>query len=163
MRYLILLLCACGPVYPDATCETYCGMVFVGGFARSAQYGPGYPQWNCHAFQVIEDGVILNFPKANDLRFERTCEALSGWKVRMDTLPSPYAGLTDCDLKLTTIDFHPPDASPLTHELAHAVQNCSPNPCAHPGIDDAHACWQENGISAVIDAALMYTSKELNK
>jgi hypothetical protein len=103
---------------------------------------------------VVEQAMLTQFPKVNDARFKSTCEVLSTWTLSMHEkafwkepgFSHTIAGLTDCQSRHSVISNSPSDRSTLPHEIAHAVQDCTPNDCAHPGDDDHHACWAENGI-----------------
>lgn len=174
MKFLPLLLpvLACSPtVTGEATCETSCGMFFVGSFGtKNAGYPIDAPTWSCEAFEAVERGVRLHFPEANDTRFRTTCDAIAGWTVRMvdapqfeDPLLGTLIGLTDCSLRTTTIANLPPDRSALPHELAHVVQGCLSNTCAHPGVDAQHYCWQENDIYSVAAKANLEAGRLLGE
>lgn len=154
MRFALLLaLTSCVAVEERATCQTTCGMFFVGPFPTPDRYTLDAPEWSCGALQAVESGIIARFPAANDGRFRAVCPLLYGWVVRMNPKRSwidpnwgEVDGLTDCRLGETVIGNKAPDRSALPHEMAHAVQNCQPNACAHPGVDDQHWCWSENGV-----------------
>ena len=163
MKYLApILLLACGGIRPqfDSQCQTACGMRFLGEFQSNAAYPDNSTGWNCEAFQIIERSMLAQFPKVNDPRFKDVCEVVSTWTVSMHEkafwkesgFAFTISGLTDCQQHHSIISNSPSDRSTLPHEIAHAVQNCTPNDCTHPGDDAHHACWVENGIyRALVD------------
>lgn len=155
----VLLLLSCGPVAvpqgAGATCETACGMLFVGEFGNPAAYPELTGPWSCAAFQAVEHGIIARFPEANDSRFRDVCSSIKGWTVEMKEsadwkepgFNTRLSGLTNCYARHTFIGNSPADRSSLPHEIAHAAQGCwEQQDCAHPGTDDNHFCWVENGI-----------------
>lgn len=151
---LVPMFLTCGPIArSEATCETACGLRFVGEFASPEKYPADAPHWSCEALQAVELGVLARFPEVNDVRFRDVCPALTGYTVDMtekssfkDPIYGELQGLTMYVPRHITLANVPPDRSSLPHEIAHVVQNGFTNSCAHPGTDAMHACWQENGI-----------------
>lgn len=151
----VLLLCACGATERPFICRTVCG-VEIESFPDK--------RWNCEGMQRIEDAILQEFPHADDPRMQDPCDRMHGYYVHV--VPSerfedsnypnkPLAGVTDCQALEISVHNIPPwcGSAAYAHEMAHAVQNCKPNQCAHTGRDDSHWCWDTNNIEAAILAA----------
>lgn len=125
---LALALCACGPsvsVYSpptsDVACETDNGILVL---------DPVPPGW-CDEVQGVEDRIFEAFRSVVpfDERFGSSMARTRGWRVVVvDALSwgDNIMGQTDCDNRVVYVNNNRPATSSLGHELAHAVQLCTP-------------------------------------
>lgn len=140
-------------------CSTTCGVNYYGmydGVELPAE------RWSCDNFKHIANNAMLSFHLSpiTDIRFATACDRVNGYDVFIMDTPSWWsqannhnvAGLTYCEEHRIQIGNADPawDGS-LSHELAHAVQDC--NPLVNDTNDPQHAGWADEGISAAIDAA----------
>lgn len=152
---LVLALCAlsaCAAVSPlEVRCTTRCGMRLD---ARATQ------AWaTCEAFQRREDATLEAFSwHVRDARFSppQSCAALHGWVVYVvpgQTHWGPTGGISGtagCGFRGLAIQIGdaPFHVGALSHEMAHAIQNCTPRGPNDTG--DYHANWARDGISEAL-------------
>jgi hypothetical protein len=135
------------------------------------------PWWTFENVQAMEDQSIQGyaaFVMDHDPRFEANaaCKALSGVEVEIRTEPywndpgnggEAVTGLTHCAGEVTPwIEMggdHAPNSGTLTHEMAHAIQRCSPigpfpmantDPTYENDGDPQHENWGRDGIYSAI-------------
>ncbi len=132
--YLALILVACGPSSqpsdpaspaarpktPDVACTTLAGMRVM---------NPVPDLW-CERVQAVEDRALYAFKSlySFDSRFSEAKARLSNYMIRLNTREKMggMEGVTDCDNEVIYLTDVPPMQSTLGHELAHAVQHCTP-------------------------------------
>ena len=167
MRYFLplLLLSGCNTISHEAVvCRTRCGVQVL-------NWPTPQGKWSCDEIQFQEDEFLEESTKANDERFRDSCSAMFGWQVFMRDEESftdkEYAkgevgldGLTFCTDGESYISNRAPWESAYAHEMAHVVQNCSPNGCAHTRADSHHWCWDTNGIYDFLNAVEQDTKPE---
>lgn len=166
---ILLPIISCGQaVQPAATCETFCGLRLQGDLPSAEKYPSHSPVWTCENLQEVERGILAEFPAVNDPRFRDVCPKLKGWVLTIqekatwkDPVLGELSGLTHCAEGFSEIGNVPPDRSSLPHEIAHVVQGCFPNDCAHPGTDPVHWCWRQNGVFAAAAAANLEAGKRM--
>lgn len=178
---------SCGPTRAPL-CVTKCGMHLMGD-----RYGNMPPearsesqQWaslwsdeeyfSCEQFQWTEDVALREFGAVTDPSFKDVCAAIHNVPVYVQHEPNwvdewgrHIGGMTDC--RFTTIPIiyvgnaHPLRGS-LVHEMAHAIQRCSPRKPIDPSRDADHANWTRDGIGQAIagcwdvyDSAMYLKSK----
>lgn len=106
-------------------------------------------------FVALADRVV----SPNDPRFADTCKALDGWSVefvaqlevtRDNGEVEDLKGQTWINARAMVIETKATvRASGLVHEFGHAVQRGEPKCSA--GYDSMHGCWDQNGLTYVID------------
>jgi hypothetical protein len=141
-------------------CETRCGLVLYGMLNGSHVQVPS--GWTCEALQAHEDKTIAAFKFVlNDERFQSSCGTF-GYRLFIhpdkaweDYPPRGYkiGGITYCNPAERNIVVglrDTPEESALSHELAHAVQDCDTR-YYDPNWPD-HGGWTENGIFSAIDS-----------
>jgi hypothetical protein len=130
MRYLLLVLCACGApdfsMYP----ATKCGLHVEGVSLAEAQQ--------------VEDATVAAFQSSLDPKLHDVCQALYGWKLTVTSAPiipgpgtlddpdpsQPVSGVTLADrwtIKVSSAHFIFP------HEAAHVAQGCTHESGLHTG------------------------------
>lgn len=163
MRYLAvaLVLLSCVVARPPQVCMAECGIELLG------LPDGGLPEtWTCKGFQEHTSHVLATFNHhvtGADRRFghQLACSAVRGWWVRINPAPSwpdqygRYAGvsgLSYCMLREMEVGNKPITQSSYAHELAHAIQNCTPNlQPACPRLVDGHECWEQDGVERAIE------------
>ena len=161
MKYLVLLLLAgCTPAATTGISPTLfrspCGLDI-----RGYTDGGVHELWTQASVAAFEDRILDEFQFIGDARFKRkanVCKLLNGWQIWLhpqgcwvDRWGREVCGLTDCLYKLSQVGAIPglndgPDRGSLAHELAHAVQRCSPVLPVDPDLDEDHANWTRDGI-----------------
>lgn len=153
MRALILIalaLPACWPtvVRPVPACVTRCGLRIL----------PPVPAGWCAEIQPFEDQALGAYAQVPDPRFRQACQVLGSWAVmvaaqRNFNSSSEFqqlddggwqrlwvGGETHCEVSTVIVGNAPPAVGRLGHELAHAIQGCSPLPPVDP-TDPFHSNW----------------------
>lgn len=145
---LFLTLAACGGNV--AAYKTRCGVEFQGSVP-----------WTADEAQNVEDRALKAFKDIRgDDRFQRSCELIQNVTVTFD--PEPWfkamdgkrvRGVTYCWPALWIVigTEEDPVRSVLAHELAHAIQKCSPN--RTDAKDPDHAGWFDEGIAGAAEEA----------
>lgn len=142
MNYLLGLLSGlafgCGGPVPEPACISRCGV----GLYDAAM---------CEGFQEAEDRALTAFAKhVGGWDEEFTCSQIMGYELQIheaeivdgrrgwtDQYGRRVAGLTYCRERKIVIVRAPWSYTPLAHEYAHAIEECS-------GID--HDDWDTKGI-----------------
>jgi hypothetical protein len=184
---LVCTQCGCAQQRPPAICETACGLRLIAPPPPQDVYDGGsvadstafLPWWTCENLNAIEaqslQALYANAAPYDD-RFEphAACGALDGVTLTIrperhwfDGTDAGYfgndkwvVGLTQCrgaphpSIQLANGE---PANGVLTHEMAHAIQDCHPKgPFPLPGVDpdydadseQSHLNWSRFGIYA---------------
>lgn len=150
---LTLILVGCNLGVPSEV--TQCGMLVLTDTLPNGQTFEQVQGLETE-FLTLADQIVT----PDDARFARdqACKAINGYTLKfIDTLTKVENGMTEdlagqTSVQLGLIEVEPRESirvGSLVHELAHVVQHGKPN-CS-VGYDDMHGCWDQHGITYVID------------
>lgn len=166
MRFLlaVIFLSGCTGVADFPTrYVTACGMLYKG----TSPYGDAMePLGKAEVDHAVAVGLdALSRVSAIPLSFDAMCARLEGYELLTTpttfklTQPHGYsgwvAGATNCSWSAMEISVNAdlPLLTTLTHEMAHAVQDCrSPLP-VDEGVDSWHSDWKRDHIFDAIEFA----------
>ena len=158
---LVVWLSSCGQT-TGKTCTTECGI--VGQMEMSDQH--------CDELQKTEMltlWYLSQFTVNPTYRLNEMCDAVDGYHVfvrperQWEHRGVQVSGTTYCgpkEIYIATTESGSLRDGSLTHELAHAVQDCvpvyneGPQPKSEP--QDAHWGWEKHGISNAVNAAKVW-------
>lgn len=165
LSLLALLAVGCAPPPPPGTIyTTRCGMNYRGLIGT---HEPA-PRWSETIIQDLEDRAVETFASdANGAKMNQheICESLEGYSLFIHAEPKwdcgpkgeCVAGRSFCLERrvevATPIEAYSLRYSSLIHEIAHLVQDCKAPLPIDPGLDEAHADWDRDGIYDAIDKA----------
>lgn len=142
LAVLVLLSCASScRVGTPPDCVTRCGIDIL-----NAKY-------SCEEYQFAEDVTLREFLLTDDPRLY-VCK-LGDWRVEIQSgetftsLGEKVSGRAICGENVMYVNGLLPNRSSLSHEMAHAAQNCEPKPPFDPN-DYYHSNWTDGGIYGAI-------------
>lgn len=153
---LVLLAASCAQVGP-VLYRTPCGVQ-----VRALIPDGGWPaDWSEQRLRDAETEALAALKQYGRNGVDvNACAKLANWNLYPYPSPTwrdPYgrkvAGVTNCSKGLSIIGSDDPRRNALAHELAHAIQRCSPpQPPIDEGLDSDHADWNRDGINDAIEA-----------
>lgn len=144
MRYLLLLLCACGPL-SEIKGVTPCGLEYRGEYPLGGDV-VGY------------DLPLLTRLESLSVQFDLvSCKKLKGVGVWVRTAGKDgfwdeygdgklRAGQAFCNSLQPRIEIAASTPTVVLHELHHIEQGCLAPLPVDPGLDEAHADWIRSGV-----------------
>lgn len=133
-------------------CVTKAGLRFNGGYNNYE-----VPEsWSCSAIQEVESGMVSRLPQLNSSNLASYQLTIIDPSTKTDPWGRKVAGYTRCSMGEMVVWGYPahPALSALSHEIAHALQNCTAKLPIDPGKDEDHADWTREGIDAAIEATM---------
>jgi hypothetical protein len=158
-------------------CKTRCGLTYVNNISKYPAGYESYPKLSCEEFQKAETEILEAFDTyVKDPRFKKgwglymsnpfsknSCSALQGWNVTFQNIdnwiekdvngidgPVAVYGTAWCDPKQIFVNNKPWRMGSLTHELAHAIQECNGRNFKEKK-DPGHSDWFADDIYTTIN------------
>lgn len=128
-------------------CVTRNGLQFYG--SQDAYEVPA--DWSCRAIQEVEDVMVNGLPQFDASELSHYRLTIVDPATPTDKWGREVRGWTDCftgEMVIWAYPYHPA-FSALGHEMAHALQRCTPKMPVDPGHDADHADWWRSGIDIV--------------